>query len=224
MKKERKIIYLYTHRKMSISDVSKKIGVPKSTVRYWLNKNDQCRSIKEGFDLARHKLGKQMLGKNRVFTKEWRSNISKSKTGKGLGLSTKPSGYIEITMGPNKGRSQHRAMMEQELGRKLLKSEIVHHANGIKSDNRIKNFILTNPSDHSRYHALERVSRGVNFDISSLVQKGESHPRAILTNKQVIYIRENHKAGKRGYRQKMAIKFGVSKSCISHILSNKNWK
>lgn len=73
------------------------------------------------------KLGKRLLGKKRIFTKEWKENISKGRSGIGKGFSLKPSGYIEITMGENKGRLAHVVIMEKIIGRKLMPNECVHH-------------------------------------------------------------------------------------------------
>jgi hypothetical protein len=53
-------------------------------------------------------------------------------------------------------RREHRVIMEKHLGRKLLKSEAIHHLNGIKTDNRIDNLIVLSHSDHSKLHFFYR--------------------------------------------------------------------
>lgn len=51
---------------------------------------------------------------------------------------------------------QHRLIMEEYLGRYLLKEEIIHHINWDKSDNRIENLLITNASEHQQYHVRLR--------------------------------------------------------------------
>lgn len=46
----------------------------------------------------------------------------------------------------------HRWMMEQHLGRKLLRTEEVHHKNHDRMDNRIDNFELTTNLEHQQIH------------------------------------------------------------------------
>ena len=47
-------------------------------------------------------------------------------------------------------RLYHRAIMEEFLGRKLLRNEIIHHKNGNRYDNRIENLLLTTQGEHNK--------------------------------------------------------------------------
>ncbi len=47
---------------------------------------------------------------------------------------------------------KHRIIMEHFLGRKLLRTEIIHHKNGDRRDNRIKNLEIMSQKEHAKIH------------------------------------------------------------------------
>lgn len=53
-----------------------------------------------------------------------------------------PDGYISVKVEDGRILQEHRLVMEQHLGRPLLKTENVHHINGIRDDNRLENLEL----------------------------------------------------------------------------------
>ena len=90
------------------------------------------------------------------------------------------SGYVEVWCGRGEGskgrkdgyRLEHHLVMENKIKRPLQKGEIVHHINGIKTDNRIENlWLFSSVSEHRQSHnslenvAMELVKDGkIGFD------------------------------------------------------------
>jgi hypothetical protein len=51
-------------------------------------------------------------------------------------------GYVILKLEDGRSLGEHRYVMEQHLGRHLLPGETVHHINGVRDDNRLKNLEL----------------------------------------------------------------------------------
>lgn len=64
------------------------------------------------------------------------------------------NGYVQIRIAGDYVY-EHRYVMEQALGRPLESSEVVHHINHDKLDNRPENLTLTSHSEHMKAHHAE---------------------------------------------------------------------
>jgi len=69
----------------------------------------------------------------------------------GLGYVSE-AGYKRIKAFGKRAYMEHRFIMEQHLGRRLLKSEIVHHKNQNRLDNRLKNLQVMTIGEHTAHH------------------------------------------------------------------------
>ena len=107
--------------------------------------------------------------KGRKLTPEWKEKIGfavrgqKHPSWKGGRFSSK-NGYIKM-YAPNHPHAtghyiyEHRYIIEQHLGIILKKEQMVHHINGIKTDNRIENLEIVNGIEHNGIHHPHRNAK-----------------------------------------------------------------
>ncbi len=109
--------------------------------------------------LRQQKLGKKLSATHRAKVIKTLCNEpgDKNPNWKG-GKTTTKEGYVLLRLPshPNARSNgyyaEHRYVMEQQLGRYLEKEEVVHHLNGVKTDNRPENLALLSHHLHGKLH------------------------------------------------------------------------
>lgn len=122
----------------TLSRKLKLYGIPEKTIsevrsqKLWHPSENQKRKLSE--------LGRSQTGANSPSWKEGRSWTGR-----------KASPY-PIVLIDGKYIKEHRYVMEQHLGRKLLRTEEVHHRDGNKFNNEVENLQIMSKSEHSKLH------------------------------------------------------------------------
>jgi hypothetical protein len=96
----------------------------------------------------------------------------------------KRKGYIRICLSINdfffpmagKGHYvlEHRLVVARNIGRCLHRWEVVHHINGIKSDNRLSNLQLVTDERHQQITVLENYIKVLEKRIQKLTQENNA--------------------------------------------------
>lgn len=167
---------IYIRTKKLTEEHKKKIGLAnKGKKRTEEQKRFISENLKRKYKLGELKLSTSCFKKNnkpwntgKIMTKEQKINKfgEKSHLWKGGTFIDKISGYVyvlfkEHPFSNTKGYiRKHRLVMEKHIGRYLTKEEVVHHINGIKTDNKLENLMLfPNNGAHNKFHRFMEIKQ-----------------------------------------------------------------
>ena len=154
---------MYCVEKLSSVDIARLLGTNPSTVCKWLARaHIERRTPAQGSRDFAWKNAK----KRPVRSAEWNANLSTAGLKWGAenakGTRVTPSGYVEYTRGPHKGRLVHVVLMEEHIGRRLKRHECVHHVDRNRQNNDLtRNLRLMTRAAHAALHRREdgRIER-----------------------------------------------------------------
>ncbi len=153
---------------------------------------------------------------NRVWNKGyWRNKphyITRQE--KYLSIKSNKRGYACCVFTKNcieKGMQVHRLVAQAFIPNPQNKPQ-VNHKNGIKTDNKVENLEWCTQKENAQ-HAY----------INGLEPRGSKNGNALLTEKQILEIRNKHVPRKYPFKQ-LSKEYNVSVSNIASIVQRKSWK
>lgn len=134
------------------------------------------------------------------------------------------SRYRKVKLPDGTTRDEHRHIMEQALGRKLGRYEVVHHKNGDPKDNRLENLEVMPLAEHSRHHFDAEVvrERNLRMGLRPPHTPGSKQANAKITEDEAAEVKAMIVAGTRV--RDIESRTGVSKSTIVKIKRGESWK
>jgi len=133
---------------------------------------ETCKKLRE------HRLGKKLSNQHREkVVKTLRQGAGEKNAAWKGGKYTSKEGYVFVRqpLHPlargNGYVAEHRLVMEEILGRILERCEVVHHINGIKSDNRPDNLIVLTHQTHAAEHWDNPDTRKKQSDMMKKIRK-----------------------------------------------------
>lgn len=106
--------------------------------------------------------------------------------------------YKRLSLGKDENgkrilKDEHRYLVEQFIGRKLSRNEVVHHIDGNKKNNDISNLKVMSLSEHTKIHSIERtISEETKLKISNSL-KGKKSPMRNKSEQDIINIAKKYK-------------------------------
>ncbi len=164
------IRHLYVDLEYSTEMINAQFGVSHNAVRRYMTRMGFMRSLGESRKLA--------VQKGRLFPG---SKPGKESHGWKGGRSVNSRGYIKIYVASSDPFyimadrdhyiMEHRYTMAQHLNRPLTSDEFIHHLNGVRTDNRLKNLALVSRNNHPNRTFLGLIQRRVRELEATLAQQ-----------------------------------------------------